>query len=147
MCVCVCGDRVPLTTLVIFPPCNCGVRCQVVDSANPIIFSRLGSDPTQPTIVIHGHYDVQVSVHVSAVVVLWGVGGCEGMAQHYLSFSFSLCRFYYPPLFLSPPPEPTVPIPLETLRCFVLLLLLQPADTDDWTTGELGSAPWHAFFP
>jgi hypothetical protein len=33
---------------------------QVVDSANPIVFARLGCDPTQPTVTIHGHYDVQV---------------------------------------------------------------------------------------
>ena len=36
------------------------VCVQVVDSANPIVFARLGSDPAQPTITIHGHYDVQV---------------------------------------------------------------------------------------
>ena len=42
---------------------DCGVDVllhQVVDSANPIVFAKLGSDPSKPTITIHGHYDVQV---------------------------------------------------------------------------------------
>ncbi len=41
-----------------------GAECklvQVVDSCNPIVFARLGNNPTQPTITVHGHYDVQVS--------------------------------------------------------------------------------------
>ena len=33
---------------------------QVVASANPIVFARLGDNPAHPTVTVHGHYDVQV---------------------------------------------------------------------------------------
>jgi hypothetical protein len=86
----------------------------VVDSANPIIFARLGSDPSQPTIVIHGHYDVQVRAGRAALIP-------EHAAVYVVCFV--VVTLVGNPLLWCPP--------LYCLRC------VQPADTEDWATGVL----------